>query len=310
MIPLVIDTDPGVDDAQAIMLAFAHPRAKVDAITVVAGNVGLERTVTNACTILDVLGAAPGAPPVFAGCGRPLLGPRVSATSHGSDGLGDSRYPPSKRRVETEHASLALARLARASPGELTLVAIGPLTNVALAITLDPDLPRTYERLVVMGGAVRATGNMSSPSTEFNFHSDPEAAAIVLERWPGLSLVPWETTMRYPVSLERLHELTSGAGARSRFLRTITERRPGHVLEHFGLSGIFAADPLAMAVALEPEIVTKSERHRVTVELSGRTTRGQSTVDWFDATGEPPNVDVVLELDADRFWELMKAAAA
>ena len=181
MTRLVVDTDPGVDDALALMLAFAHPGATVEAVTVVAGNVGLERTVANACTVLDVLNASPAETPVFRGCDRSLLGDRVAATSHGTDGLGDCHFPPSGRPVETEHASLALVRLASESPGEITLVALGPLTNLALAISLDPDLPRKYRRLVVMGGAVRATGNMNSPSTEFNFYSDPEAAAIVLE---------------------------------------------------------------------------------------------------------------------------------
>jgi inosine-uridine nucleoside N-ribohydrolase len=306
--PLVIDTDPGVDDAKAIMLALAHPGVTVHAITVVAGNVGLDRTVANACTILDALGAPHGAPPVFAGCGRPLLGSPVAATSHGSDGLGDSGFPASTRPVESEHAALALARVARASPGALTLVTIGPLTNLAVALTLDPDLPRRYRRLVVMGGAVRATGNMPTPSTEFNVHADPEAAAIVLERWPDLTLVPWETVMRYPISLERLDELTSGAGSRALFLRRISRERARHVRAHFGVSGIFAADPLAMAVAVEPGIVTRSERRRVTVELAGRITRGQTTVDWFGLGGGPPNADVILEINGDRFWQLMKAA--
>jgi purine nucleosidase len=307
---LVIDTDPGVDDAHAIMLAFAHPGTRVEAITVVAGNVGLDRTVANACTILDVLDRPSGQPPVFAGCGRSLLGERVAATSHGSDGLGNSHHPPSSRPVESEHAALALVRVADESPGELTLVAIGPLTNVALALNLDPELPRKYERLVVMGGAVRATGNMSRPSTEFNVMSDPEAAAIVLANWPGVSLVPWETTMRYLVSLERVSELMAGDGPRARFFRRITERQPRLVFEQFGLSGIFAADPLAMAVAVEPAIVTRSERHRVTVELGGRYTRGQTTVDWFDFSGEAPNVEVILELAEDRFWEMTKASVA
>jgi purine nucleosidase len=272
--------------------------------------VGLDRAVANACTVLDVLGAGPGAPPVFPGCDRPLVGPRVPATSHGTDGLGDSHFPPSARAVESEHAALALVRLARSSPGELTLVAIGPLTNLAVALSLDPDLPRRYRRLVVMGGAVRATGNMPSPSTEFNVHSDPEAAAIVLERWPDVALVPWETALRHPIGVERLAELTAGPGLRAEFLRRITGQRPAAAHATFGVSGIFAADPLAMAVAVEPGIVTESARHRVTVELGGRTTRGQTTVDWFDVSGEAPTTQVVLDLDAARFWELMKAAAA
>jgi purine nucleosidase len=307
---LVVDTDPGVDDAHAIMLAFAHPGTTIEAVTVVAGNVGLDRTVANACTILDVLGCPPGRPPVFAGCGRPLVGTHASATSHGSDGLGDSHHPPSSRAIEAEHAAVALVRLASAASGALTLVALGPLTNVALALELDPELPGKYQRLVVMGGAVHAAGNMRSPSTEFNVVSDPEAAAIVLERWPGLVLVPWETAMQHFVTLERVTELMSAPGPRGRFFRRITERQPELVREQFGRSGIFAADPLAMAVAVEPGIVRKSERRHVTVELGGRYTRGQTTVDWFGFGGAPPNAEIVLELDADRFWALSKASVA
>ena len=308
MTRLVVDTDPGVDDALAIMLAFAHPGVEVEAVTVVAGNKGLEQTVENACTILDVLGASVAATPVFRGCARPLLEPRVEATSHGTDGLGDCHFPPSDRPVAAEHASLALVRLGHESPGERTLVALGPLTNVALALSLDPELPRRYRRLVVMGGAVRATGNMPSPSTEFNASSDPEAAAIVLGQWPGATLVPWETVMQAIVGMDRVREIWSTPGARAEFARKITARRPALVQEHFGLSGMFVADPVAMAVAVEPGIVTRSERRHVTVELHGRHTRGQTTVDWFGFGGAAPSVEIVLEVDADRFWKMLRAS--
>jgi purine nucleosidase len=305
---LVVDTDPGVDDALALMLAFAHPGAEVEAVTVVAGNKGLERTVANACTVLDVLGAGAATTPVFRGCARPLLGPRVEATSHGADGLGDCHFPPSSRPVQAEHAALALVRLAAEAPGELTLVALGPLTNVALAMSLDPELPRRYRRLVVMGGAVRATGNMPSPSTEFNVSSDPEAAAIVLEQWSDVALVPWETVMQAIVAMDRVRELWSASGARAEFVRKITARRPALVQEHFGLPGMFDADPVAMAVAVDPGVVTRSERRHVTVELGGRRTRGQTTVDWFGFGGGPPGVEVILEVDAERFWKMLRAS--
>ena len=307
MTRLVIDTDPGVDDALAIMLAFAHPGVEVEAVTVVAGNKGLGQTAANACTILDVLGASAVATPVFRGCGRPLLGPRVEATSHGTDGLGDCHFPPSDRPIEIEHASLALVRLAHESPGERTLVALGPLTNLALALSLDPDLPRRYRRLVVMGGAVRATGNMPNPSTEFNASSDPEAAAIVLGQWPGATLVPWETVMHAIVGMDRVREIWSATGGRADFARKITAQRPALVQEHFGLSGMFVADPVAMAVAIDPGIVTRSERRHVTVELDGRHTRGQTTVDWFGFGGEAADVEIVLKIDTDRFWKMLRA---
>jgi purine nucleosidase len=306
---LVIDTDPGVDDALALLVAAADPDARIEAVTVVAGNVGLDRTVANACTILDVLDVDPATTCVFPGCDRSLLGDRVDATvAHGADGLGGGHFPPSPRPVEAEHAALALIRLANESPGELMLVALGPLTNLAVALNLDPKLPRKYRRLVVMGGAVRATGNMPRPSTEFNVACDPEAAAVVLQRWPGMGLVPWETAMQCIIDFECLHEIWAAPGPRARFVKMITERKPRREFEEFGADGMFAADPVAMAAALDPTIVTRSERRHVTVELDGRNTRGQTTVDWFGLGGGAPTVDVILELDRDRFLTVLGAA--
>jgi purine nucleosidase len=305
---LVIDTDPGVDDALAIVLAVADARARVEALTVVAGNVGLERTVANACTVLDALDVDPARTRVFRGCDRSLLGGRVEATVHGADGLGNAHFPPSSRPVEVEHAAVALARLANESPGELTLVSLGPLTNVAVALSLDPDLPRKYRRLVAMGGAVRATGNMPRPSTEFNVACDPEAAAIVLERWPGMALVPWETAMQCVIDGDRLRSIWAAPGPRARFVRMITEQKPSNALDDFGTGDMFAADPVAMAAALDPSIVTRSERRHVTVELGGRHTRGQTTVDWFGLGGGEPVVEVILELDRARFLDRLSAA--
>ena len=307
---LVIDTDPGVDDALALIMAFAAADTRVEAVTVVAGNVSLDRTVANACTILDLLGASVSATPVFRGCDRSLLGDRVAATVHGADGLGDCHFPVSARPVEAEHAAVALVRLANESPGERTLVALGPLTNLAVALNLDPDLPAKYRRLVVMGGAVRATGNMPRPSTEFNVACDPEAAAVVLHRWPGLALVPWEAAMTHVIGLDRLRELWSIDGTRGEFVRQITGHRADRTREDFRTDGMFVADPVAMAAVLAPDIVTRSEHRNVTVELAGRQTRGQTTVDWFGLGGEPPNTEVVLELDGDRLWKMLRAAVS
>ncbi len=312
MTRLVIDTDPGVDDARAMMMAFAYPGAQVEALTVVAGNVDLERTRANACTVLDILGVPEGATPIFAGCDRALLGQRVHASYvHGADGLGNSNYPPSPRRVESEHAVNALIRLANASPGELTLVAIGPLTNVAMATRLDPTLPKKYKQLVVMGGAIRGTGNMASngyPTAEFNAHSDPEAAHIVFENWTELSLISWETTLQYFVPAERLAELMSLGTPRSEFFARITRFVLEFVRQRLGRDAIATPDELAMAVALEPEIVTRAEMHAVKVELAGP--RGQTTVDWFNGTDHAPNMNVILEINHERFWEMLRASVA
>jgi purine nucleosidase len=303
----VIDTDPGVDDAHAIMMAFAHPETQVEAITTVAGNASLERTTANACTILDVLERDV---PVYAGCGRPLVAEALKASHvHGVDGLGDSGYPPSKRKVADEHAVHALIRLADASPGALTLVALGPLTNVALATRLDPTLPEKYERLVVMGGAIRGTGNVT-PAAEFNVYADPEAAAIVYEAWPGLTLISWETAVDHPLTGEQIEMLMAMDASRpqAEFFRRISRGTIEVVQQMLGRQALVTPDALAVAVALEPDIVRQAEAHYVQVELAGHHTRGHTTVDWFDQTGQEPNVNLVLEVDERRLWELMQAA--
>jgi len=306
MARFVIDTDPGVDDAHALMMAFAHPEAQIEAITTVAGNIPLERTTANACTVLDVLERDV---PVYAGCNRALVARTPDASYvHGKDGLGDSGYPPSERQVADEHAVNAMIRLANEAPGELTLVMIGPLTNLALATRLDPDLPHKYGRLVVMGGAIRSMGNTVNPSAEFNIYTDPEAAAIVFDAWPGLTLISWETTMAHSFTAEQVQALQAHDSPRAEFFRRITRRTIEFIHQFLGRQVLVTPDGLAMAVALEPDIVHKAETHYVQVELAGHHTRGQTTVDWFDQTGNESNVNLVLEVDAERLWELMEAA--
>jgi purine nucleosidase len=300
---IIIDTDPGVDDAHAIMMALAHPQANVEAITAVAGNVSLARTVANACTILDVLDTQV---PVYAGCAGALVVSAEDASYvHGEDGLGNSGYPPSPRQVEAEHASLALARLANESPGELTLVAIGPLTNVAVALKLDPGLPQKLRQLVVMGGAIHARGNTSNLPAEFNIFADPEAAHVVFESWPEFTLCSWETTLAHSFDEAAVQKWLALATPRGRFFQRITTRTIEYITTTWGRSMLFGADALAMAVALEPDIVRKVAKHHVMVELHGRHTRGQTIVDWRDRSGRPPNANIVLEVDPDRFLELM-----
>jgi purine nucleosidase len=185
-IPLLIDTDPGVDDALALLMALRDPRHDVRGLTIAAGNVGLRQTVANALKLCEVAGR--GDVPVFPGCDRPLLHAAPDAAYvHGNDGFGDTAYTPATRAAATEHAVQAILRLSHEHAGRLLLVMLGPLTNLALALRLDPTLPERIGRLVVMGGAVTAHGNIT-PSAEFNVYFDPEAAKIVFEAFPELDL--------------------------------------------------------------------------------------------------------------------------
>ena len=301
--PLLIDTDPGVDDALAILMAYAH--GEVAALTVTAGNVGLAHTLDNALRLVDLAAADT---PVFAGCAVPLVLPAEDAAFvHGNDGFGDTGYARSARAAETEHAALAILRLAEAHAGALTLVALGPLTNLALALRLDPGLPQRVRRLVVMGGAVTGRGNTARVPAEFNIGFDPEAAHVVFSEWPAFELVDWEATVRHGLRFESIEQWLAADDSRARFYAAISRRtRAWSRANQRPLLAV--ADALAMAVAIEPGIVTASARHHVAVELGGALTRGATVVDWEDRSGRPPNAQIVLGVDHGRFEALVAAA--
>jgi len=300
---LIIDTDPGVDDAHAIMMALRYPDAVVEAILTVAGNVGIERTTTNVLTILDVMKADV---PVYRGCSSPLIRRMTSDASsiHGSDGLGDAGFPPSIKKVEPEPASQALVRLVSENPGNLSLVTLGPLTNIAVALKLDPDLPKKVGKLVVMGGAVHAHGNTPNLAAEYNIYADPEAAHIVLGAFPYYTLVSWEAALAHGFSTEVLDVWRKIDSEEARFLFQISGKVLAYLEEKFGKREMLAADVLAMAVAMEPSIIEDSERHALFVELSGEHSRGQTVVDWKDTSGEDASAQIVNKVNLNRFLEL------
>jgi purine nucleosidase len=301
---LIIDTDPGVDDAHAILLALAHPDVKVEAITTVNGNVGLDLTTANALKILDAAGKEV---PVYRGCDRPLINRALSAAHvHGEDGLGDCGIPASRKTVQSEHAVHALIRLANENPGELILAAIGPLTNLAAALILDPDLPKKFKRLVIMGGAIYSKGNTSTVTAEFNIHADPEAASMVFDSWPMITLLSWETTLDHVFTRDVLDRFFGLGTPRSKFFHDTNQKILTFIRERLGQDMLFAPDGLALAAAVEPGIVTKSEKKYVSIELHGSRTRGQTVVDWYGSTRQPPNTEIILELDQNRFIQLME----
>lgn len=301
--PLIIDTDPGVDDALALLMAHAH--AEVLALTIAAGNVGIGHTVRNALTLMDLIGADT---PVHPGCATPLVRApsEDAALVHGTDGFGDAGLAEPARAAEREPAAQALVRLAAAHPGA-TLVALGPLTNLALAVRLDPRLPARIGRLVVMGGAVNGHGNTLSTPAEFNIGFDPEAAHVVFEAFPMLELVDWEASVRHAFDGETFDRWLEGGDARAGFYRRIGATSRAWNARR-GRTGVIAADALAMAVALDPEAVTRAETHPVAIELEGALTRGATVVDWEGRLGRPANARIVFDVDQGRF-EAMVAKA-
>ncbi|HEX5124148.1 MAG TPA: nucleoside hydrolase [Rhodanobacteraceae bacterium] len=301
---LLIDTDPGIDDALAILMA--HANANVAGLTIVGGNVGLAHTTRNALKLVETIGAQT---PVFPGSASPLVVAAPDAGFvHGADGFGDTGYFNAARMPEEEHAANAIVRLARERPGELTLVALAPLTNLALALRLDPTLPTRIARLVVMGGAVTVRGNLPErPSAEFNIGFDPEAAHVVFSAWPLLDLVDWEACLRHTLDFERFEATLAKGDARARFYEAIS-RKTRAFNRTRGRPGVVAADALAMAVALDPGIVTKSETRHVGVELGGALTRGATWVDWDRRLGAEPNARIVMAVDHARFEALATGA--
>jgi purine nucleosidase len=302
---LLIDPDPGVDDALALMLAHSHANARVVALTITAGNVGLSHTTANALKLLDVIGADT---PVFAGAAQPFVRAADDAAFvHGLDGFGDTGYSRSSRALEAEHAALAMLRLSRERPGELTFVMLGPLTNLALALTLDPELPKRVKRLVIMGGAVTGRGNVAQITTEFNIGFDPEAAHIVFSRWPDFELVDWEQTVAHGLDFDAVEHWLATDHASARFYAAIS-RKTRDWTRARGRPRFLAADALAMAVVLEPEHVARWHARQIGIELDGALTRGMTVVDWDQRGRRAPNARIMDGFDPKRFAALLAGA--
>ncbi|MBP3974852.1 nucleoside hydrolase [Pseudoxanthomonas spadix] len=306
-IPLLIDTDPGVDDALALLMAFNDTAHEVVGLTVAAGNVGLGRTVRNALKLCEVAGRSDV--PVYAGCPGPLLHPSPDAADvHGRDGFGDVGYAPAAHGTQAEHAALAILRLSHVHAGRLLLVTLGPLTNLALALKLDPTLPHRVARLVVMGGAVSAHGNLT-PAAEFNVAFDPEAAHLVFDAFPTFDVVDWEATLAHGLPHASVEQWLAAPSPRAAFYEQISRQTRLWSADRRG-DHWHSADALAMALALHPEGATSLAERPLAVELAGILTRGATVTDWNRQTGRPDNARLLLAYDRRRFEALVQAALA
>ncbi|MGD9676665.1 MAG: nucleoside hydrolase [Candidatus Bipolaricaulia bacterium] len=301
----LIDTDTASDDAVALVMALRHPAIRVEAITVVAGNVPLEQGAQNALYTVERCGCRT---PVYRGVARPLLRPLQTAQfCHGEDGMGDIGLPLSGRRPADGHAVDALVECSQRLAGRLTVVTLGPLTNLAVALTREPRIVEWIERCVVMGGIGFGHGNIV-PAAEYNLWVDPEAAKIVFDSGLRLTMVGWDVSHRRATFTA---EEAESFGRISELAAFCVEIQKG--LREFGVhylkqEGFDLPDPIAMAVALDPSVATDTQRLHVDIETKSELTRGQSVVDHLRSTGKEPNADVVLDASRERFLRLLHAA--
>jgi purine nucleosidase len=300
-LPIILDVDPGIDDALALLLAVASPEIDLRAVTVVCGNCPLDQAAINARAVLALAGRPDV--PVAAGADRPLLRPPMTAlATHGPHGLGDARLPAPSQPLVPGHAAELLVDLARRHPGALTLVATGPLTNVALALRLEPRLPALLRAGIIMGGALRVPGN-TTPVAEFNFAVDPHAAHIVLSSGLRPLLVPLDATHQALCTEAHLARVAEVGGPVAAFVSAATRFYLRFHEAYDRVRGCYIHDALALAAAFAPDLVTTQEVY-VAVETEGRLAAGQSIADFAGRTGEAPNVRAALTVDTERFLDL------
>jgi len=297
-IPIILDCDPGTDDAFAILLALASPEIELLAITVAGGNVGLDRTLPNALALTALAGAPT---PVFAGADRPLLGSfTLEARAHGIDGLGGVALPPGGT-AELELASDAIRRILRTATRPITLVGIAPATNLALALITEPALAPKVDRIVLMTGTW-GEGN-ATPAAEFNALNDPEALAILFACGRPVVLVTLDLTEQALCTPARVAALrTAGAGRSLRAVCDIQATVP--LSRRFDGQGAALHDPCAIAWLLRPDLFSARDC-AVQVDLGPGPSRGRTLIDRWGRTDAPHNATVLETLNADTFFAFL-----
>jgi inosine-uridine nucleoside N-ribohydrolase len=304
--PFFIDTDTASDDAVALVMALRHPDVDVVGIGVVAGNVPLDLAVQNALYVAEVCGADVA---VHAGADTPLIVPlQTGQHVHGTDGMGDIGLPLTGRSPATGHAVDALLVASHRHSGELTLVTLGPLTNIAIAVRRDPTLARRVQRCVVMGAVADHVGNQS-PVAEFNMWVDPHAVAVVLQSGLPLELVGWDVSRHHaviePDEAAALRAIGTPAAVMCVDIqRVLTE----FCHEETKLAGFDLPDPIAMAYAIDPAVATDTRAVHCTVECDSPLTRGMVVMDLLGLSGRQPNALVVTAADRERFLAMLEAA--
>jgi inosine-uridine nucleoside N-ribohydrolase len=298
--PILLDCDPGHDDAIALLLALASPELELLGVTTVAGNQTLEKTTANALRVLEFVGRPDV--PVAAGADRPLARELfIAAYVHGESGLDGPTLPPPRGAPVAQHAVDFLAERILGSPRPVTLVPVGPLTNVALLLSRYPEAAENVERIVLMGGAV-AEGNVT-PAAEFNIYVDPEAAWRVFHSRVPVTMVGLDVTHQALMTDAHAERLRA-AGDAGRMVAELYDFFIEYHRRTYGHEGAPIHDAVAVAQVLRPGIVETLHRH-VDVDCESQLCRGRTVVDLWHRTGNEPNADVGVGIDADGFLELL-----
>jgi purine nucleosidase len=304
--PFFIDTDTASDDAVAIVIALRHPDVDVVGIGVVAGNVPLSSALQNALYTRDLCGREDVH--VYGGAYRPLVYPLSTAQEvHGDDGMGDIGLHLRDREPHPMHAVDALIAASHRYAGELTVVTLGPLTNLALALHDDPSIVNRLHRVVVMGAVADHVGNVS-PVAEYNMWADPHAAELVLAAGFPIEFVGWDISRRYAVVERDLADELRALSPIGEFCVAINAVVTEFCATETKLPGFDLPDPIAMAYAIDPAIATETRRLHLAVETESELTRGMVAMDLLEFTGNEPNALVVTAADRDRFVAMLRAA--
>ena len=298
---ILMDTDPGIDDSLAILLALASPELALEGLSVVHGNCSLEQATVNGLSILELAGASHI--PLAKGCALPLVQPSLLAPeTHGDTGLGYAKLPEPQSKPIGQHGSDFLLEQIMSNPGEITLVAIGPLTNVALAIRQEPRVVGALKELIIMGGAIRHEGNTTALA-EFNTYVDPQAAHIVYHAGILTTLVPLDVTYQCVLTAQDVDRLQKIDSPIPQFIKDATRFYMEFHDEYQGVEGCVINDPLALALTFAPELCGYLELP-VDVDISGGVSMGKTIADFYNYTKKPANMKVALGVRPRDFIEL------
>lgn len=290
-VPVIIDTDPGIDDVFAIMLAASSEELDIKALTATAGNVGLNYTLNNVLGLCDLLNLDV---PVYKGAERPLIVElRDASEFHGSSGLGGYKFSNIKKKVEKEYAWDAIYNVAKENQGELTIITLGPLTNLAISLLKYPDLPKFIKRVVIMGGAFGVYGNCN-PYSEFNFWIDPHAVDIVINSELNTEVYGLDTTRQTTMSADEFKFLKSED---QKINELINHMRDYNTTSHL-------PDAVAVAATIKPEIF-KMKKEIVVCSTNTGITQGWSIIDKRNKSGKEPNAIVAHSVDKEEFLKLL-----